>query len=666
MNLLFLKKSKAVFLVLFYLLTASKVFAQDSLIYVNFDWSAKPIAYRIDTTSFKDELEVYLLNNKGYEFAYDKENDGELVEFELTHRIIKVNSDDAIERNNKVYIPKKAGAKIIKQKARVIKANGKIKELNESNIKESFDEETQKSYTYFAVDNIEKGDQIEYFYIVKKRASYTGSCIYLQSDVPRVNTSVEVLAPVNLIFAFKSYNNFPALKADTIYKNKNRWKASLANIEAIKREKMAAYDPSLMQVVFKLKDNTAYGKKDVVSYSNIASDLYQEYYTKTTKAAQSEVKKMLKKINIPSSATLPVKIRTIEDYIKQNYFFVEGNGDGLGNLDMVLKTHKASAEGLVALFVTAMAEAGVNHELVLTCNRYEYTFDTKFEAYYLLQDYLLYFPEIDSYLEPASIVARLGYVTPHLTNNNGLFIKRVKLGEFESAVGKIKFINPIPYDLNQDIININAVLNEEEKALKIEFGKEQMGYYANSVQLIFDLLNDEQKKELNKSLITSIIPNVESDNMKMENTAVADFGVKPLLIKADFSSEELVEKAGTKYIIKIGLLIGPQMELYQEEKRKLPVMNDFKRRYVRKITFKIPAGYDIKNLESLKFNVTDNAKDIQAAFISNYKIEGDMLIVTIDEYYKRIDYSVTEYEAFRAVINAAADFNESTIFLEKK
>jgi Domain of Unknown Function with PDB structure (DUF3857) len=666
MNPLLLRKNKIVFFILLLLWSGQKLFAQDTLIYVNYDWTAKPVIYKTDTSKFKNELEVYLLNTKGYEYAYDKENNYELVTYELIHRVIKVNSDDAIERNNKVYIPKIAGAKVIKQKARVVKMNGKAKELNESNIKESVDEETKKGYTYFALDNIEKGDQIEYFYIVKKAASYTGSCVYLQSDIPRMNTAIEVMAPVNLIFLFKSYNNFPAMKADTTYKNKNRWKASLTNIEGIKGEKMSAYDPNLMQVAFKLKDNVSKGKKDVVSYSNVASDLYESYYKKTSKTAQSSIKKMLKKINLSSAATPQAKIRILEDYIKQNYFYVEDNSDDLDNLDFILQNHKASARGLTVLFVNTLEAAGINHELVMTCNRYDYSFDPKFEAYFFLQEYLIYFPEINAFLEPASLVSRLGYITPNLTHNNGLFIKRVKLGEFESAVGKIKYIEPIPYELNQDILRINAVFDESEKALKIGLEKEQTGYYANSVQLIFDLLNEEQKKELNKNLITAIIPNAESENTKIENTATADFGVKPLITKADFSSAEMVEKAGAKYIIKLGLLIGPQMELYQDEKRKLPVMNDFKRRYLRKITFKIPAGYQAKNLESLKLNVVDSAKDIQAGFISDYKVEGDLLIVTIDEFYKRIDYSVKEYEAFRAVINAAADFNKATIFLEKK
>ena len=369
MNRSLYEKSKIVMLVLVLAVISNPLFAQDTLIYVNYDWSAKPVVYNIDTTALKDEHEIYLFNKKGYEFGYDATLNDQLVMFELKHCVIKVNSDDAIERNNKVYIPKQSGSVVVKQKARVIKKNGKVIELNESNIKQSIDEETQKGYNYFAIDNIEKGDQIEYMYIVKKTPELTGDCVYMQSSIPRLNSTLELLAPVNLILNFKSYNNFPVLLPDTSYSNKNYWKASLHYIEGLEKEEMASYYPNLMQVVFKLKDNLSKGTKDVISYSNVANNLYQVMYVNTTKSALANIKKMLKKINISATPSTAQKIRTIEDYIKLTYFKVDGNQSALDDLDFILENHKASTQGLTALFVSTLSAAGINHELVYTCSR---------------------------------------------------------------------------------------------------------------------------------------------------------------------------------------------------------------------------------------------------------------------------------------------------------
>ncbi len=55
----------------------------------------------------------------------------------------------------------------------------------------------------------------------------------------------------------------------------------------------------------------------------------------------------------------------------------------------------------------------------------------------------------------------------------------------------------------------------------------------------------------------------------------------------------------------------------------------------------------------------------KAGFVATYTIEGNKLIVKSDEYYKQIQFSLAEYENFRSVINAAANFNKIILVLEK-
>jgi len=108
------------------------------------------------------------------------------------------------------------------------------------------------------------------------------------------------------------------------------------------------------------------------------------------------------------------------------------------------------------------------------------------------------------------------------------------------------------------------------------------------------------------------------------------------------------------------------MEMYQDEERKLDVEMNYNHSYYRTISFNIPEGYQIKNLDDLKFDVSytyDNKKS--AYFVANYEIKGNTVTMTNVEVYDAIWYPKTSFDSYRKVINAAADFNKVTLILEK-
>jgi hypothetical protein len=53
-------------------------------------------------------------------------------------------------------------------------------------------------------------------------------------------------------------------------------------------------------------------------------------------------------------------------------------------------------------------------------------------------------------------------------------------------------------------------------------------------------------------------------------------------------------------------------------------------------------------------------------FFSSYKITDAEVSVLVEEYYKEINLPVQEYEPFKAVINASADFNKIVLLFEPK
>ena len=211
-------------------------------------------------------------------------------------------------------------------------------------------------------------------------------------------------------------------------------------------------------------------------------------------------------------------------------------------------------------------------------------------------------------------------------------------------------------DLSEDIDNPLYKLKIEES-----------GYYAQSNQVVYDYLDEETKKELVEGQVKQIAEKAESIEASFENAGGANFGVKPLITNATFRSPEFVEKAGNQYLFNIGLLIGPQAEMYQEKARVLDVENGFNRWYHRELTFVMPDGYTCTNLDDLKMDVfIEKDGERTMTFTSNYTVTGNTVKVVIDEYYKIIIIPVAQYEDYRSVINAAANFNKVSLILEQK
>lgn len=95
---------------------------------------------------------------------------------------------------------------------------------------------------------------------------------------------------------------------------------------------------------------------------------------------------------------------------------------------------------------------------------------------------------------------------------------------------------------------------------------------------------------------------------------------------------------------------------------------NYGKNYMRVITFKIPQGFKLSNAEKLNMDIfhKDKKGNRDMAFRSWYEIKGDDVTVYVEEYYKAFSLPVEEYEPFKAVINASADFNKIVLLFEPK
>lgn len=634
---------------------------QHKPVVLDYDWDPTPSL----TVNPEDTSGVITMKHQiTKEYTFDSED--RFTEYLLEHEIMYLNSDLEIERNNKVYIPASSSAQIIRTKGRVIKKDGTVIELDESKILTAEDEETGATYRYFTYEGIEKGSFIEYLYVLERFPSYNGTRVSLQGENTRYNVGFDLYAPNHLVFLFKSYNGLPDVKADTLSTEVYHWFIHLDTVEMLTDETQSAYEAERQFLVYKLDKNLINGARDISSYGQTTENIYNYMVGGASKSDLKAVDKFVRKVNLDHYPDDAGKIRALEDYIKENIRVADIGNDQLSEVSFAISQKITNENGITRLFWLCFKNLGIDAQLVVTSDRHELRFDKDFEADNYLSYYLFYFPGIKQYLSPDDIGSRLGYPPSELTSNYGLFIKETSLGEAHVGVGKIRYIDPVPWNKSYDTLLVNVTFNNEDPTqTNLQVDHAVGGYYAMYLQTILHLLDEKDLKEALEGQINYLNEDMEIKEKTVYNGDAASFGFHPLRVVADASSDAFVEKAGNKYLFKMGELIGPQMEMYQRTKRKLPVVANFGHVYHRVITFTIPEGYRIDDLEKIRIS-NQGEVDGKPAFVfhSDYTREGNVVTITVDEYYTETDIPVELFEAYRRVINSAADFNKITLVMQ--
>jgi len=636
--------------------------AQNEPFFESYDWEETP-SYTVEKGSTEDMIAV---KEKTVTEFYFIEKD--LVEYFLEHKVLWLNSDDAIEEYNKIYLPFSSRAELQVNKARVITPEGKLINLDQSKILTAEDEESGRTYKYYALEGITKGSFIEYMYVVKRPPSYTGKKVYIQDSYNKEIVQFDLFSPSNLLFKFKSFNNLAAVERDTLTTEKLHYKLHVNNVEKLESEYQAPYNASRAFIVYKMDKNTAGNGADMVSYNNVSQNLYSRYYKEFSSKTTGLIQDFIKELALPENADQESIVRKLDFYIKTNVYSQDVYSDELEDLNQIITKKVANEAGIIKLYIAVLRTLNIKHELVLTTDRKQMRFDTEFEATNFLTDFLLYFPKSKKYLSPNASGTRFGFPMPYLMDNYGLFIKEIAIGDYKSAVGKIKYIEPVKVDEVVDVMKVTIDFNKENLTENIiNFDRSFSGYYAMNIQPFMHLIQGDDREELVDSFIEGITKEFEITDRKLINDDSELFGVKPMQFIVDFTTEAFVEKAGRKYLFKLGDLIGQQVQLYQEKERVLTLEEQFHRSYLRTLTINIPEGYKITNLDDINI---DNSYEKDGkelfSFKSSYQLEGNTVKVTADEHYRENSVQVAMYEEYRTVINSAADFNKIVLLLEPK
>jgi hypothetical protein len=625
-----------------------------------YEWESDRSRYELTPEEAAQGEYVLKLHNQ-YDYVFE---DNQFLLYYTVHRIVRVNNEEAIERNNRIYIPMGGVIDLVSLKARSINASGKVVNFDNSNLKELKDEETGRGYRIFAIEGVELGSEIEYFYVLKKNPSLYDR-IFVQFGTPVRGSTFRLTSPKHLKFDFQTYNGYAPIKETASTEERNVYEGEMNNIPLLREEAFSSYDAHRQRIEFKLAYNTAKSNARLFTWEEAAKTFYG-VLTATDKDDDKALDKFVKSLNDKPSAKTEDRIRDIEAKIKTTIQVNdESRDESLSDISSIVARKVASKEGMTRLFYLVFDRLGIACHPVLTCSREGVRFDGTFDSWSFLDEYLLHFPGTKRFIAPYAFEFRYPLIPPDLTAQDGLFIEPFAYGQVKSALGVIRSIPAADYSLNTDNLDISVTFDEGMTSNTIRMKREFGGYNASFVAPWYEMISDEDRVKLIEELVKQTAP----DPAISEWTAHTSKEGKAdsFIMDVTFTSGHFIGTAGNRVLFKVGELIGPQIEMYRDDRRMTDVENDFNRGYDRKIRVSLPQGYQVRNPEDIRINVvySDNGKE-PFLFVSDYTMEGNDLVITIREYYKEIFVPLERYEDFRKVINAAADFNKVILVLEKK
>lgn len=623
----------------------------------NYDWAEVKSVQEL-TAEEKKEPSVVLKDLRFSEYIYD--NNGDLELYYTRHRLIHIVEQKSLDESNKIYIGVSSPNDVVTFKARTISLAGKIQEMYKGDMKLVTEDGSQ--YMILAVEGLEIGGELEYFFTLKSDVNYFGT-EYLQGGDFIRKESLKVISPENLVFASKSYNGLAAAK-DTLIEHKRYLEVTAENVMPLPDEKYSIDNANRMRLEYKLSENNATNAHHLFSWQ----DAGRRYYDVTHRFEDEKkaISKFLDKLKLKGKSQ-EEQVKALENYIKTE-FNIQSTGEE-ESMSKLFSKRYASKTTITSLYILALEQLEIPHELVITSDRFHIPFDESFETWNYLDDMLIYFPGLNKYMDPTSYFHRLGAIPFQNTAEKGLYIKKMTIGDASNGITTVRYIPVTGMDVNYDRMEANITISPDWKTANMKTNREMGGYEDNNLRAAYFYAAEDKKEELVKSIFSGWF----GEEMKATNTSVANFNMssdevnKPFIMNGDIDVSSLIEKAGDNYLFSVGEVIGKQVEMYQDHQRVQPIEIGYPHKYFRKIIFQVPEGYTVKGLDKLNINyVFKNDKENDMGFVSSYTLEGQTLTINGEEYYNDLYMPISEFENFKKVVNAAADFNKIKLILAKK
>ncbi len=611
--------------------------------------------------SFSKESAVVLLEQE--QLIIEPVAEGSYFMQRNVHKIVRINDEKGVEIYNKIRIPTSQYSLFGVIKARTILPNGKTIEIKDEDIKE-VKEDDGTTYKIFALEGVDKGTEIEYSYEATQVAQLYGGTL-MQDQVPTCVNEVEIVAPKSFKFALKGYNNVRILP-DSINDKVVSYVARATNLPGLEEEKYATYLPHFAQVQYVLEENKSSAQVGkMFSWDEIAKSVYNNTKRFTTKQLRAVQKLLEDNKEFKALKSNKLKIEFIEDFVKTNYQQQEYIEDPKASeLDYTLKNKYTDEPGIINLFVAMFNAFEIPYEVGYTSSKSRVAFDYDFESPANLKECLFYFPGTNQYMAPNATVYRLPFVPTDYYSNAIVFSNSTNPSK---VVAQKRIIPDLPANASSHDHEVQVRFNADMDTAIIQYNNYFLGHNAIDILPGLIYLDRDKKEEFTKQVLSITDKQERMENFVLENVDFKSLTQgKKLKVGATIFSGHSIEKAGPKYLFKIGELIGRQSEMYQEKTRQFDIEIPNPHEYTRTIKVNIPEGYKAINLDKLKMTeVAKSSKGEICSFKSTYTLVDNVLTVNIYEVYNDVFTSKSFYDEYIKVINAAADFNKVVIVLSK-
>lgn len=621
-------------------------------------WAASPVITPVQD-SFKKAPAVFILDEIVSQTQAGDEDDYD--QYYTTHWIIHLNDELGTEAFKTFHIPLPSGARMYEIMARTIQPGGRVLTVAREKIQKINSEQGGREYL-IALEGVSPGAEVEILYTMKLPGSASGSEVF-QYRLPVQKAVFRLIEPEPMIYDCKGYNGFPNPK-DSLLGMQRCYSAIAYNIPALEEEQNSRYQNALQRVDFKLSYvlHTEREKVRRQSWDDMAEALWQRYADVSEKK-QRIARKILEKSGLDLSGNEEQRVIAIEDFMKNKFSLAAiDDNDDWNNL---IRNRQISEHDLVQLFAACFRSENIAFQIGKVNNRFDLGVDDSLEIWSRFSEYCFFLPGLNAYIAPAAPYYRYPYIPYQLCGAKGIF---AKISASESDIIADPRILP-QTNPEQNSINITALVRFEGNDLVplVQIAWDFKGQSAADFIPQLVLLPKDKEQEFVSTLIGLSDKPADIDSYSLNHVTAQNFTTgSSLQVSATLKAARLMEHAGPKYLFHIGALIGQQMSLYEEKKRRLPVELDYPNEQLRTLRVAIPTGYQILSPEQLRINQTaSNGSDTLCSFHSDYKIEGNELVVSVRERYLKTSIPLSAYEGYRKVVNVAADFSKLAIVLEK-
>ena len=621
--------------------------------YKGYKWEKEPNIVDITVDNINDSS-VGIFEKTIVEFISGKFSNT-IIKYETHHYQIKVLNDKDISRHSNIIIPMDEVINLVDIKVRIVNKNGELNEFDSKTISELDDFESSANFKTFHLAGVKNNSTIEVLYTLEKQYNIHGNKILQKSYSIKKSEFLLIPGPTEGII--KTYGVDSKVK-DTLIKTRPIKIIEINDIPSIIDEEYATAIANRQRLSFQcpLPDDNM-NQEDY--WENIVSNISPVMFPKNIHPKIFETSSELIQKNEKNVYNIANKI---DDYIKNHFTISENDNASLNNIDYILTNKTSNDFSIIQVYTQLLTAAGVNYEIVITANRYYNRFDSEFFDPNMLREFLIYFPEEKKYIAPNRLEYRIGEAPFDLLGNYGIYIDRL-LNFYFSEI--------IQSDKSYSRIKRNITLDFERKFKKviIDEYQEYSGHWATNNRSMLNFSDEKGLAAFEDYLTATGIANKKVLNYDIINGELFQKNYKtPFIVNSKISTESLTTKTENEYVVKIGNVIGIQSQLYEEIDRFHPIEITYPNQYDYRIVVKIPKGYIIEGLEGLIFNknyISLMGNKI-CKFESNYEINENELVISIQEFYKNLRYQKNRYNEFRDVINSASDFHNTSIKFIKK